>query len=416
MNKHGIPRAITPKLQSALKDNPVVLLTGARQTGKSTLANMLVGGDFPARYLTLDDPVILTAIRDDPKGFLAGFDEPLIIDEIQRAPEAFPVIKMLVDERRVPGRFLLTGSANVLLLPRLSESLAGRMEVLTLYPFAQAELEGSRTNFLDTLFEPGFRARRVPVDASISDLRGRILSGGFPEAVKRSDAERRMSWFSSYVTTILSRDVRDIANIDGLASLPNILALTAARSGSLVNFTELATSARLPQTTLKRYLALLELIYLIRSLPSWNANLSKRLIKAPKHYLSDTGLMAYLLGIDSARLEADATLKGMMVETFAINELIKLASWSRGRIRVHHYRTAAGTEIDALLERADGALVAIEVKAGATVDSSAFAGMRALAEMRPREFVSGVVFYSGSETIPFGKNLFAIPLSALWRA
>jgi uncharacterized protein len=414
MSKQLIPRGIAAKLLAALQDSPVVLLNGGRQTGKSTLVRMLTEQKHPARYLTLDDPVVLSAIRGDPKGFLDAFEEPLILDEIQRAPEAFAVIKLLVDQHRTPGRFLLTGSANVLLLPRLSESLAGRMEVLTLHPLSQSELERTNKNPLDRLFQSRFRMNTRPASISREDLLTRILKGGFPEAVQRQNAERRAAWFSSYVTTILQRDVRDLAHIEGLTELPNILALTAARSGALVNFAELSNSGKVPITTLKRYTALLEMTYMIRPVPAWSANLGKRLIKAPKHYLCDTGLMAWLLGIDLNRLSADPTLSGMIMETFVLNELTRLATWSRDRIRIHHYRTAGGAEIDFLLERADGAMVAIEVKAGATVDGSAFSVIRALADACPKKFLNGFVIHTGPDTIPFGKNLFALPVSSLW--
>jgi uncharacterized protein len=303
----------------------------------------------------------------------------------------------------------------VLLLPRLSESLAGRMEILTLHPFSQSELERRKTNPLDALFDRAYRPRRRGPAESRSELEERILKGGYPEAVRRADPERRAAWFSSYVTTILQRDVRDIAHIEGLIALPNILALIAARSGSLANLTELSRAGKVPQTTLKRYLALLEATYLIRTVPAWTANLGKRLIKAPKHYLCDTGIMAWLQGVDRQRLSRDAMLRGMMMETFVLNELTTLASWSRDRIRIHHYRTAGGAEIDFLLERADGALVAIEVKAGATVDNAAFSAIRGLAEERRDTFINGFVLYTGDETIPFGLNLFALPVSALWR-
>lgn len=416
MEDKFIPRGITPKLLAALEDSPVVLLNGARQTGKSTLVRMLSEEKHPARYLTLDEPVVLAALRGDPKGFLAGFTEPLILDEIQRAPEAFQAIKLFVDRQRTPGRFLLTGSANVFLLPRLSESLAGRMELLTLHPFAQSELEGSKENPLDAFFDSASRPRRRAAAESRTDFETRILKGGFPEAVRRDDDNRRAAWFSSYITTILQRDVRDIANIEGLTELPNILALIAARSGSLANVTELSRAGKVPQTTLKRYLALLETTFLIRSVPAWSANLGKRLIKAPKHYLCDTGLMAWLQGIDPLRLSRDATLRGMMVETFVLNQLIALSSWSRGRFRIHHYRTAGGAEIDFLLERSDGALLAIEVKASATIDASAFRTIRQLAEERETSFFRGIVLYTGTEPVPFGENLFALPVSTLWSA
>lgn len=408
-----IKRSITPSLLSALSDSPVVLLNGARQTGKSTLVQWISEHGHPAQYLTLDDAAVLSAVRFDPEGFLSEYDQPLIIDEIQRAPELFRAIKKSVDKKRKAGQYLLTGSANVLLLPKLSESLAGRMETLALHTFSQNELEETKGSFIDAAF--GVRLPSFSLEpATQADLLQRILKGGFPEAHQRSALNRRNVWFGSYITTILQRDIRDLANIEGLTTLPDLLSLLAARSGSLLNFAELSNSSKIPQTTLKRYLALLETTFLVQQIRPWSANLSKRLIKTPKIYLADTGLLAYLVGADDKRLKDDGSLMGRIMETFVLNELMKLNTWSKAKPRIYHYRTHQGKEIDFLLERNDGRVVACEVKSSSTVDSSSFAEMISLSRDLGKKFVRGILFYTGNEMIPFGKNLFALPIQSLW--
>jgi len=409
-----IKRSIIPTLLKALSDSPVVLLNGARQVGKSTLAHWISENGHRAQYLTLDDASILSAIHLDPRGFLSGFEKPLIIDEVQRAPELFRAIKQDVDKKRRAGRYLLTGSANVLLLPKLSESLAGRMETLSLHPFSQSELEETQGSFVDAAFAsrlPPFSLKSV----TQADTLQRILKGGFPEAHQRPALDRRNAWFGSYITTILQRDIRDLANIEGLTTLPDLLSLIAARSGSLLNFAELSNSSNIPQTTLKRYLVLLETTFLVHRIRPWSSNLSKRLVKTPKIYLADTGFLTYLVGADERRLKTDGSLFGKIMETFVLNELVKLNTWSKTKPRIYHYRTQLGKEIDFLLERNDGSIVAIEVKSSSTVDSSSFAAMISLSHNLKKRFVRGIVFYAGNETIPFGKNLLALPIQSLWR-
>jgi predicted AAA+ superfamily ATPase len=408
-----VNRSITNALLQALGDSPVVLLNGARQVGKSTLVKWLSGSEHPAHYLTLDDAAILSAIQLDPAGFLSGHDTPLIIDEVQRAPDLFRAIKQDVDKKRRSGQYLLTGSANVLLLPKISESLAGRMEILTLHPFAQSELEGAGSSLIDAAFAPR-PPHFSPKSAGLADIMRRILTGGFPEVQQRTALERRNAWFGSYVTTILQRDIRDLANIEGLTVLPHLLSLLAARSGSLLNLAELSNSSGIPQTTLKRYLVLLETTFLIQRIPSWSGNLGKRLIKTPKLYLTDTGAMTYLVGADETRLKTDRSLLGKAMETFVLNELVKLNSWSKARARIYHYRTHLGNEVDFLLERSDGAIVAIEVKSSSTVDSSSFATMISLSHDLKKQFLLGIVLYTGKEVIHFGSNLVALPLESLW--
>lgn len=399
-------------LLEALSDTPVVLLHGARQSGKSTLAKWVAAKARPSRYLTLDDASVLSAARSDPEGFLGGLDGPIVLDEVQRAPDLFLAMKAEVDRHRRPGRFLLTGSANVMLLPRIADSLAGRMEILTLWPFSQVELAGGQDNFVDRMF-----AGKAPASGGgCPDLISRILLGGYPAVHARPTDARRRAWLGSYLTTILQRDVRDLANIDSLGSLTRLLALLASRVGSTVNFADLSRDAAIPQTTLKRYWYLLEATFLIQTSPPWSANIGKRLVKSPKLYLTDTGLIAYLLGLDERRLDDDRTILGPLLENFVVMELHKQIGWSRTRPKLLHFRIHAGPEVDVVLEDAAGRLVGIEVKAAASLSADDFKGLRALAEIVGRRFHRGIALYTGRESVPFGSQFHALPINSLWHS
>lgn len=407
-----LARHATHRLRTALADRPVVLLHGARQTGKTTLVRA-VAEELGARYVTLDNLTMLAAARADAAGFLAGFTQPLVLDEVQRAPELLLAIKAAVDRQRTPGRFLLTGSANVLLLPRVAESLAGRMEIVNLWPFSQGEIEGAIEGFIDAVFadEPPVLGR----SASSARLTDRVVRGGYPEAFPIESAERRHAWFDGYVTTILQRDVRDLARIEGLTELPRLLSVLASRPMAQLNFADLSRGTGLPQTTLKRYFALLETVFLVRLLPPWYANIGKRLVKTPKVLLADTGLAAHLMGIDETRMAQDRALLGGLLESFVTMELVKQAGWSVDPPALYHFRTHEGDEVDLVLERRGGALVGIEVKSAATVTAADFKGLRALAEVAGRRLRRGIVLYTGAEVVPFGAGFLALPVEALWR-
>jgi len=393
-----------------MADTPVVLLNGARQTGKTTLVKEVADGQ-KATYLTLDDAATLAAATADPHGLVQGHDGLLVIDEMQKAPQLLPAIKKTVDVKRNPGRFLLTGSANVLSLPKVSESLAGRMEVLTLWPLSQGELHNRRERFIDTVFSD--KPLRIGKHTSI-DLGKLIAAGGYPEAIVRKDTNRRASWYGSYITTILQRDVRDIAHIEGLIDMPRLLSLLAARSSSLMNTAEVSRASALSQTTLRRYLALLELTYLLRLLPAWSTNFSKRLVKSSKVHLADSGLAAHLALHDRGALSRKDPLFGALLETFVVAELSKQASWSQVHPSLYYFRTSAGREVDVVLEASGGRVVGVEVKASASVNEGDFAGLRTLAAEAGKKFVRGVLLYGGDAVLPFGDGLVAAPISALW--
>lgn len=407
------PRHLSARLRAALADTPVVMVNGARQAGKSTLALQMIAEGYPATYLTLDDAVVLGAARADPSGFVESFQGPVVLDEVQHAPEVFPAIKAAVDRRRQPGRFLLTGSADVLLLPRISESLAGRTEILTIWPLSQSELAGRKDAFVDTVFSPEL----PPVSATgqlRSDVLRRALLGGYPEVIARADADRRRAWFGSYLSTILQRDIRQVADIAAMTEMPRLLSLLAARSMSILNMAEVSRAADVPHRSLVRYVALLETIFFVQRLPAWSRNIGRRLVRHPKVMLNDTGLLAHLIGAEADRFASDPTLAGPLLETFAAAEVVKAIGWSATQPRPHHFRTGSGDEVDLVLERGDGTIVGIEVKASSTVDERDFRGLRALAAATGRSFKRGIVLYTGRQSVPFGPSLHAVPMSALW--
>lgn len=408
------PRHIAPLLADALTDTPVVVLNGARQSGKSTLVQSLAAPVGPRQYLTLDDAVVLNAAKSDPAGFINGLAGPVTLDEVQRAPELFLAIKAAVDRDRQPGRFLLTGSADVLLLPGIADSLAGRVEILSLWPLSCAEQADSAAfNRVDWLFQGDLTALTI-VPCDRDDLIGRLLAGGFPDAVTRNNPRRRAAWFDSYVQSILQRDVRDLANIEQLTEIPNLLQLLATRSATLLNFAELSRSCGLPQSTLKRYFALLEMLFLVVRLPSWERNAGKRMVKAPKVFLPDSGLLCHFMGETPDSLAAKAGLPGGVVETFVLAELLKHVAFSAQRLSLWHYRTQTNIEVDFILENRMGQLTGIEVKASSTLDGKDFKGLRHLQDTEPEAFVRGFVLYAGREIVPFGEKLWAVPLSLWW--
>ena len=404
-------RNIKLELDAAMADTPVVLLNGARQTGKSTLAQAIAqASGIP--YVTLDDATRLAAAGADAQGFLAGLGDRAVIDEVQKAPGLFPAIKMSVDSDRRPGRYLLTGSANVLLLPQISESLAGRMELITLWPLSQGELHAWREGFLAGVF-----AKKLPpLQASGQfDLKTTVLAGTYPEVIQRRTGKRRDAWFAAYITALVQRDVRDLANIDGLTDMPRLLSLLAARVGGLLNMSELSRSSGIPNSTLKRYLSLLQATFLFQPLAAWSSNLGKRLIKSPKIHLIDPGLIAHLAGVSRQGLDRDPVFFGHLLESFVVSEMRKHLGWSDLRMNIYHYRTTTGREVDILLEDVAGRLVGVEVKASSTVLRKDFSGLDALSEDSGQRLVRGIVLYAGENAVSFGEHYTALPVSALWR-
>ena len=405
------PRYLMPRVIEALSDSPVVLIHGPRQCGKTTLAR-LVGDEAGFSYLSFDDDVQRASAQADPVGYVAELPARVILDEVQRVPEMFTSLKAAVDARREPGRFILTGSANVLLVPKLADSLAGRMDLLRLHPLSQVELAGEDSHFLSRLFTKGFKAD-VSGQRMGQGLAERVVAGGYPAALVRATARRRAAWYRDYIDTLVQRDVRDLARISALDALPRLLALTAGQTARLLNVTDLSAPFQLSRPTIRDYMTLLARIFLLEELPPWHSNRLSRLIKTPKLHLGDTGLACALLGLDAAALWEDRALYGQLLETFVYQELRRQASWQEEPFAFHHFRDKDGDEVDVVLE-SGGKLVGVEVKAAATVSSTDFRGLRKLQGAVGTRFLAGVVLYDGDAVVPFGERLYAVPLSRLW--
>lgn len=400
-------------LREALQDTPVVLIHGSRQCGKTTLA-LTAGDDLGYHYISFDDDNQLRAAKADPVGFVQSLPEKTILDEIQRAPELFTSLKARVDRNRQPGSFILTGSANVLLLPKLADSLAGRMEILRLRPLAQCEIADIRPTFLEQLFRSDFSAtnNRNSFPRLGEDLAKILCLGGYPAALARNTEKRRSAWYRDYISTLIQRDVQDISSIRNLDSLPRLLALAAGQTARLFNATDLAAPFAISRPTIREYLALLEQIFLIEQLQPWHSNRLSRLIKTPKMHLTDTGLVCSLLGINHQALWQDKALLGQLLETFIYQELRKYADWHDESVSFYHFRNKDKVEVDIVIEQGRR-LAGIEIKAAATVTQNDFKGLKKLSEASGKRFVAGVVFYDGENILPFGERLFAVPISLL---
>ena len=405
------PRHLAPRLREALADTPAILIHGPRQSGKTTLARA-VGESRGYRYVSFDDDAVLSAARGDPVGFVAALPARTILDEVQRVPEIFTSLKAAIDSRRTAGRFILTGSANVLLLPKLADSLAGRMEILRLHPLSQCEIQRTRPRFLETLFAAGFKTGIAkPLGASLA---ARIVAGGYPAALARRAAARRSAWYRDYVETQIQRDVRDLSRIHAIEALPKLMTVAAGNTASLVNVVDLAAPFQRTRQTIHDYITLLERIFLIERVPAWHANRLKRMVKRAKLHVGDTGVACALLGMDAAALDRDRTLMGAMLETFVLQELRREASGRPEPTGFFHFRDRDDFEVDIVLERGQGTVAGVEVKAAASVTERDYRGLRKLREAAGKRFAAGVVLYDGSATIRVDDGLYAVPIRTLW--
>ena len=402
-------RLLERKAEEALSDTPVVLIEGPRRAGKTTLVRKIGGTN--RTYVTLDDRTTLNAAQSDPAGFVRGLNEATI-DEIQRAPELLLAIKRSVDEDHRPGRFLLTGSANVMTLPRVADSLAGRIETLRMLPLARTEIEGTGPTFLDRTFAGELQGAG---QALVGDeLVWTVLAGGFPEALARASERRRQTWARSWLASVLTRDLRDIAEIEKLTELPKFVRLLAEHSGKLVNYSRFGSGIGVSHKTGQRYVRLLEQVFVVATLQPWHTNALKRVVKTPKLHFLDCGLLAAARGLSFARLKADRGEFGGLLESFAFSEVLKLMTASDLQLAPYHFRDQQMHEVDIVLQRDDGMIAGIEIKAAATVRSGDFAGLRSLAEACGERFSHGVVLYDSAELVPFGDRMVAAPLSSLW--
>ena len=396
----------------ALADSPATLIHGPRQCGKSTLAKM-VGTPRQYAYLSFDNDVTRTAAQADPIGFTLDLPERVVLDEVQRVPTLFNALKLVIDRDRAPGRFILTGSSNILLLPKLGDSLAGRMDIVRLRPFSQGEAAGLHDHsFLDALFESRFQTKQVPRLAA--DLAERIVGGGYPAALQRPAGRRRSGWYRNYVDLLLNRDVRDLSRIRSFETLPGLLELCATQTGRLFNLTKLASPFQVSRNTIRDYFTLLERLFLVEKLPPWHTNRMRRLVKAPKLHIGDTGLACALIGTQANGLFSNRPLLGQMLESFVYQEIRRQASWLGEADKFYHFRDRYDSEVDIVIERGALAVAGVEVKAAATVNHQDFRGLRKLQTAVGSRFASGVVLYDGETCASFGDSMFAVPIRSLW--
>ena len=408
-----IARHLSARVQEAMQDTPAVLVNGPRQCGKTTLVQQLGAG---MRYLTLDDPNVLAVAQQDPLGLVRQLDRA-IIDEAQRAPQLLLALKLAIDQDRRPGRFLLTGSANLLALPQMADSLAGRMEVHTLLPLSQSELVGRPNDFLQRaqaqdwpLTHPGWV---IPPVGGKADMVEHALAGGYPEMRQRANPNRRQAWARAYIQTLVERDVRDIAQIEHLSQMPRLLEAAAACCGQLFNASQLGGQLTLCTRTLEKYLGVLEKLFLVQRLPAWGRNELGRLIKTPKLHFLDAGLQATLTRLTPELLLTQRQRWGATLETWVHAELRKALALSPEPWHLGHYRDKDQVEVDFVLENPLRQIIGVEVKAAATVQAQDFKGLRKLQEQTGADFVSGIVLYDGPQALPFGAGLWAVPLGAL---
>ena len=400
-----INRTILKDLQEALAVFPVVLLCGARQVGKSTLVLSLC-----EHYITLDDITQLDGARADPKRFIQDLPRPVVIDEIQKAPELLPAIKEEVDRKRKNGDFLLTGSVNLLGYKKVAESLAGRMGVMELLPLSCREM-ANRTdaNLADDLFSAEWPNNKIPQSSNL--LLDSLLQGGFPELQRIHTQRGRNLWFSSYVSTYIERDVRDIGELRHIDRFIHLLNILASRSATLLNKAELSRTAGIEQKTLSNYLSLLEMVFQIKRIQPYSTNLGKRFVKSPKLFFTDSGVLCHLLGLNSKETLRNSSYYGAILETFVFTELLKAVQYSESPTRLWHYRTSDQHEIDLLIER-DGKVIPVEIKAAKTVRKKDFKHIENL-QSRNSTVKNGVIFYQGEQLVPFGKN-YAMPIPMLF--
>lgn len=403
------PRLIKTRVAEALADTPVVLIAGPRQAGKTTLVRQMANEGL--RYLTLDDDLTRLAAKEDPVGMIRNLDRA-IIDEIQRAPQLLLAIKKAVDEDRRPGRFLLTGSANVMALPTVADSLAGRMETLMLLPLSQSEMHGSTLNWLDRAFNGHLPKVSTPLVGEV--LLEAVLRGGYPEAVSRGTPRRRTAWSRQYIDAIIQRDVRDVAGVDRLDQLPRFLRALAQVSGQMCNYTQLGGQVGLDHKTAARYVSVFEQMYLLKRVEVWARNRLSRVVKTPKVQFIDSGLLSTLIDLTPAVAKQDRSRFGHVLETFVYGELLKHATTAEGDYQLHYYRDHDQSEVDVVVENAGGQLIGIEIKAAASVGTNDLRGLKRLANIAGDPFKLGVILYDGTETLPLGARLWAAPISTLW--
>ena len=411
MDANFFPRLLTPVIREALADTPVVCVLGPRQCGKTTLVRQIAPDHA---FISLDENNYYRTALSDPNGFIANLPDPVTLDEIQRVPDLFPAIKLAVDQNRKSGRFLLAGSANLLLLSGVTESLAGRMEITQLHPLAEAEKTGRTGGFVSALlkgdFHPGIGNRDSAAGPTLAQ---RMVAGGYPVALTRNPVRARQ-WHRQYLQSIIERDVRDVARVRDAHELLRLLELLALRNGELFNASRAAGDLGLRRETVERYLGVLERLYLVRRLPAWRRNPAKRLVSSPKAYLVDSGVAATLADLKAEDWLHNRNRMGHLLEAWVVQQLVAQATWTDPDVQLWHYRDKDQVEVDVVLTR--GAKTwGIEVKASTTLTSKDGQGLARLAERCGTDFEQGVLLYDGRDVLPMrDKRLLAVPLSELW--
>lgn len=413
MNKR-INRNVKSSILEALDDTRIVALQGARQVGKTTLAQEIVQ-ERGGRLVTFDDETTLSIAQADPAGYLRH-DEPLMaIDEIQLAPEMVPALKYVVDRDTRPGRFLITGSADLLRLPAAKDSLAGRVESIEIHGFSQGELEGHQETFIDRLFA-GERFTGHTSTLTRADYLDRATSGSYPEALTRTPGRRRTTWMDNYLHGIVKRDARDISGLQRVDDLPRLLSVLAARNGEELNIADIAKDSGIPSTSLRRILALLETMFLVQRIPAWSTNLTKRAVSRPKASLLDTGLAARLINVSTtgAGLEAYSEVAGHLLEGFVAGEIRRQGAWAEETFQMSHFRDRSGGEVDLILETPDGRVAGIEVKSSSRVTGRDARWLGQLRDRLGKRFITGLVLHTGTSGGPVGDRIAAVPMDVLW--
>lgn len=404
-------RYVSNKLSLALKDTPAVIVVGPRQCGKTTLIKEYKNED--CSYVTLDDINQLEFARADPVGFIRNFTSGrIIIDEIQRVPELMLALKQAIDEDRRAGRFLLSGSANAMALPRVADSLAGRLEVINLFPLSESEMQNKQSTFLLKLL-----AKEAPQTKNTrvrEILLKKMLVGGFPEALERTTESRRMMWFSQYITSMVQKDLKELSEIEHLAVMPKLMQLLCNQVAQLMDYTNVAQSLELSRQTIKRYLGLLKQLFIFNELPAWHSNQNKRLVKTPKMHIIDSGLLCGLKRINIDMLTSARHLVGPILENYIFCELQKMASWIDEPLYFYHYRDKDKVEVDIVIETISGGVIGIEVKAAATLNSTDFQGLTRLKKAAGKNFMIGVLLYDGDHTNQFDSFIYSVPVGSIW--
>jgi predicted AAA+ superfamily ATPase len=407
-----IERNVRPTVVEALTEARAVCLLGARQSGKSTLARAISEREHPAEYLTLDNDATRRSALEDPTGFIAGVSGPAVIDEVQRAPDLMLAIKERLDTNNERGQFLLAGSANILTMPSIADALPGRVDYVRMWPFSQGELNGRRETFIDRLFA-GELPHIDDAEVGRGAYAAQIVAGGFPDARDRG-ARGRARFFTSYVSTILGRDLQDVASVRDTAGVERLLRIVATRSAGLVSSRGVAGELGVDHKTVAARTRILEELFLVWRLQPWHVNLGSRQVKTPKIYMTDTGLLTHLMNIDAKGIVQSSTLAGPIVETFAAMELARQCDWAESPASLFHYRDKQQREVDVILELGSGEVAGVEVKTAASVAAKDFAGLRHLRDKLGNRFKAGVVLYTGKRTLSFGDRLAAVPLCGLW--